>query len=233
MNILQTPLGRYAPGIINVVVEVPKGSKKKYRYHRKKRAFVVDYRLMIPAPTEYGWVPQTLTPVGRRLDAMVLVRKPSWAGNVSEVRPIGALRRYDLDHKLICVLLGEPRFEAIQDLSDLDATTARKIVQFFEPFFPVQGWLNRRAALEFIAEAHQTYKRRLRLRELTPYDLHEEEAEDDIAGEYDDYEDAEEDEEAQDLEEPVAPPPRPERPGPDVEAASESVLTELPEQHEV
>jgi len=166
MNILGTPIGRYAPGIVNAVIEIPKGSKKKYRFHRKKRAFVVDYRLMIPAPTDYGWIPETLSPAGKRLDAMVLVRKPTWAGNISEIRPIGALKRRDNDHKIVAVVLGEPRFESIRDLSDLDTLTIRRLVQFFEPFFPLCGWMRREEALELIKSAHAEYEEKLRLHQI-------------------------------------------------------------------
>jgi inorganic pyrophosphatase len=166
MNILDTPLGRYAPGIVNAVIEIPKGSKKKYRFHRKKRAFVVDYRLMVPAPTDYGWIPETLSPAGKRLDAMVLVRKPTWAGNVSEIRPIGALKRRDNDHKIVSVVLSEPRFETIRDLPDIDLLTVRRLVQFFEPFFPLAGWMPRDEALELIKQSHEEYSEKLRLHQI-------------------------------------------------------------------
>ncbi len=158
MNVFQMPIGRYAPGIVNVVIEVPKGSRKRYRYHRKRRAFVVDYRLMISAPGEYGWVPQTWTKGGKRLNAIVLVRKPTWAGNVCEARPVGALRRQDGDHQVVCALLGETRFESLRDIADLDAGTMRRLVQFYEPFFPLDGWMNREEALELLSEASKTYR---------------------------------------------------------------------------
>ena len=162
MNILQTPIGRYAPGIMNVVIEIPKGSRKRYRYHRKRRAFVVDYRLMVSTPGEYGWIPETWAKGGKRVNAVVLAGKPTWGGNVCEARPIGALRRRDGDHQIISVLLGEPRYEDIRDIHDLDETVVRRIVQFYEPFFPLVGWSGRDAALELLKEAHGTFVERVR-----------------------------------------------------------------------
>ncbi len=162
MNIFQTPIGRYAPGIMNVVVEIPKGSRKRYRYHRKRRAFVVDYRLMVSTPGEYGWVPETWAKGGKRVNAVVLARKPTWGGNICEARPIGALQRRDGDHQIISVLLGEPRYDDIRDIHDLDETALRRIVQFYEPFFPLVGWLGRDGALEFLKEAHGAFVDRVK-----------------------------------------------------------------------
>jgi len=162
MNVFQTPIGRYAPGIMNVVIEIPKGSRKRYRYHRKRRAFVVDYRLMVSTPGEYGWIPETWAKGGKRVNAVVLARRPTWGGNVCEVRPIGALRRRDGDHQMICVLLGDPAYEALRDIRDLDETAMRRIAQFYEPFFPLMGWLGKDAALEFLKETHMTFRDRLK-----------------------------------------------------------------------
>lgn len=162
MNVFQTPIGRYAPGIMNVVIEIPKGSRKRYRYHRKRRAFVVDYRLMVSTPGEYGWIPETWAKGGKRVNAVVLARKPTWGGNVCEARPIGALRRCDGDHQMICVLLGEPRYEDLRDIRDLDEGALRRIAQFYEPFFPLDGWLGKAAALEFLKETHLTFVERLK-----------------------------------------------------------------------
>ncbi|MBM3216165.1 hypothetical protein FJZ36_14765, partial [Candidatus Poribacteria bacterium] len=117
----------------------------------------------------YGWVPETLSPAGKRLDAMVLVRKPTWAGNICEVRPIGALKRRDRDHKIVCVLLSEARFEAVRDLTDLDDATLRRMAQFFEPFFPLQGWLNRVETTALLKEAHEHYRQKARLRQIPDF----------------------------------------------------------------
>ena len=158
MDIFKTPIGRYAPGIINVVIEIPKGDRKRFRYHRKRRTFVVDYRLMTPPPGEFGWIPQTWTKGGKRLNALVLAQKPTWAGHVCEARPIGGLRRQDGDHQIICALLSDPSAGDCQDVSDLDDATMRRVIQFYEPFFPLRGWMVRAEALEHVREANELYK---------------------------------------------------------------------------
>ena len=159
MDIFKTPIGRYAPGIINVVIEIPKGDRKRFRYHRKRRAFVVDYRLMTPPPGDFGWIPQTWTKGGKRLNALVLAQKPTWAGHVCEARPIGGLRRRDGDHQILCVVLSDASAGNCQDVSDLDEATMRRVIQFYEPFFPLKGWMSRAEALEHVREANDLHKK--------------------------------------------------------------------------
>ena len=158
MDIFKTPIGRYAPEIINVVIEIPKGDRKRFRYHRKRRAFVVDYRLMSPPPGEFGWVPQTWTKGGKRVNALILAQKPTWGGNVCEARPIGGLRRRDGDHQIVCVLLSDASSGEYRGVSDLDETTMRRVIQFYEPFFPLKGWMDREEALEFVRESNALFK---------------------------------------------------------------------------
>jgi len=157
MNFENIPLGRHAPGVINVVVETPKGSRNKYRYDPKRRRFVVEYKLGIPVPVDYGWVPQTLGVNGEPLEAMVVSRFSTRPGYVCQARPIGALKQKDGEHKLICVMLGDDRYIRVQDIYDLDNKTLKRIVAFFEPFFEFDGWMNKEEAYKLIKEAHERY----------------------------------------------------------------------------
>ncbi len=157
MNLLEATLGRHAPSVINVVVEIPKGSKKRYQYNPKRRRFEVDFKFSLPMPTEYGWIPETIGSDGEHLDAMVLARYPTRPGYICQARPIGTLKRKDLDHKVVCVMLGDEKYKDVQDVSDLDAVVLRKMVKFFEPYFELNGWLEQAETLELIKEAHAKY----------------------------------------------------------------------------
>ena len=157
MNLRDISLGRHAPSIINVVIEAPKGSRKKYRYHAKSRKFRLAYEFSMPVPTEYGWIPETVAEDGHFLNAMVIARNASHPGYVCEARPIGILKRKDRDHHVICVMLGDERYASVKDISDLDVKLLKKIVQFFEPYFELSGWLNHAETIEVIKEAHEAY----------------------------------------------------------------------------
>jgi len=157
MNLQDTPLGRHAPSIVNVVIEVPKGSKKKYHYHTRSRKFKLAYKFSIPVPTEYGWIPETIAEDGHFLNAMVIARHSTHPGYICEARPIGILKRKDNDHHVICVLLGDERYTSVQDIFDLDVKLLKKIVHFFEPYFELSGWLGRAETIQIIKTAHERY----------------------------------------------------------------------------
>ncbi|MCZ6677301.1 MAG: inorganic diphosphatase [Candidatus Poribacteria bacterium] len=160
MNLQDIPLGRHAPSIINVVIEAPKGSRKKYRYHAKSRRFRLAYECSMPVPTEYGWIPETTAEDGHFLNAMVVARHSTHPGYICEARPIGILKRKDNDHHVICVSLSDERYAAVQDIFELDVKLLKKIVQFFEPYFELCGWLNHQEASEMIKVAHEKYRAR-------------------------------------------------------------------------
>ena len=157
MNLRDLSLGRHAPSIINVVIEAPKGSRKKYRYHAKSRKFRLAYEFSMPVPTEYGWIPETVAEDGHFLNAMVIATNASHPGYICEARPIGLLKRKDRDHHVICVVLGDERYTSVKDISDLDVRLLKKIVQFFEPYFELSGWLNHAETVGAIKEAHEAY----------------------------------------------------------------------------
>ena len=54
-------------------------------------------------------------------------------------------------------MLGDERYASVKDISDLDVKLLKKIVQFFEPYFELSGWLNHAETIEVIKEAHEAY----------------------------------------------------------------------------
>src|SRR5207248_917193 len=110
---------------IEVVVEIPRGSRNKYEFDKERGVFVLDRVLFssVHYPTDYGYVVQTLGEDGDPLDALVVVNEPTFSGCHIRCRPIGVLdMRDDMgpDHKILAVPLVDPRFQSIQDLRALD-----------------------------------------------------------------------------------------------------------------
>ncbi len=79
------------PGLVNLIVEIPAGSRNKYEYSAEAGVMVLD-RVMhssVRYPFDYGLIPNTLAEDGSPLDAMVIMAEPTFAGCLIKTRPIG------------------------------------------------------------------------------------------------------------------------------------------------
>ena len=76
---------------IDVMVEIPRGSRNKYEYDHEHHVFRLDRRLFSATfyPADYGFVPDTLAEDGDPLDALVLIDEPTFPGCMVESRPVG------------------------------------------------------------------------------------------------------------------------------------------------
>ena len=85
------------PEVIHVVVEIPKGSRNKYEFHKRTGAFKLD-RVLYSAvhyPGDYGFTPQTFYDDEDPLDVLVMTNLPTFTGCIVEARPIGMFRMLD------------------------------------------------------------------------------------------------------------------------------------------
>src|SRR5713101_2330857 len=124
---------------LEVVVEIPRGSRNKYEYDKKRGVFVLDRVLYasIHYPTDYGYVPGTLGEDGDPLDALVIVHEPTFPGCHIRTRPIGMLDMADehgRDHKILGVPDSDPRFGSMTDLDSLEPHWLVEIDNFFRTY---------------------------------------------------------------------------------------------------
>lgn len=164
-NLYALPAGENAPEIVNVVIEVPRGSSNKYEYDQATGAMKLD-RVLYAAmryPGDYGFIPSTLGGDGDPLDAVVLSTYPFLPGVVVEARVIGMLEMTDdkgKDEKILAVPAQDPRFKDIEKLEDVASHTLAEIEHFFLEYKTLEGkkvlsegWQNRDAALQEIRDA--------------------------------------------------------------------------------
>ena len=80
--------GPSVPQTINVIVEVPKGSRNKYEYDKLSGGIRLDRVLYssLHYPGDYGLIPRTYYEDGDPLDALVIVGEPSFPGCVITTR---------------------------------------------------------------------------------------------------------------------------------------------------
>ena len=123
-------------GIVNLVVEIPAGSRNKYEYCSKAGIMALDRVLhsSVRYPFDYGFVPNTLAEDGAPLDAMVIMDEPTFAGCLIKARPIGVLDMYDCgayDGKLLCVPLANVRQENIISIKQIAPNQLEDVAEFF------------------------------------------------------------------------------------------------------
>lgn len=126
-------------GLIDVVVEIPRGSRNKYEYDQRRQVIRLDRRLFAATvyPADYGFVPDTLAEDGDPLDALVLTEDPTFPGCWVTARPLGLLWMTDEkgpDAKVICVPHGDPRWAQAHDLQDLPSQVLQEIEHFFDVY---------------------------------------------------------------------------------------------------
>ena len=123
-------------GIVNLVVEIPAGSRNKYESCSKAGIMALDRVLhsSVRYPFDYGFVPNTLAEDGAPLDAMVIMDEPTFAGCLIKARPIGVLDMYDCgayDGKLLCVPLANVRQENIISIKQIAPNQLEDVAEFF------------------------------------------------------------------------------------------------------
>ena len=85
MNMDMVPIGKNPPYDVNVIIEIPLGGNPvKYEFDKKSGAIFVDRFLHTAMyyPTNYGFVPHTLSDDGDPIDAAVLGQMPVIPGCV-------------------------------------------------------------------------------------------------------------------------------------------------------
>ena len=124
---------------IEVIVEIPRGSRNKYEYDHDRHLIRLDRRLFSATvyPADYGFIPDTLGEDGDPLDALVLLDEPTFPGCLVESKPLGVFWMTDEkgpDAKIISVACGDPMWESTSDLSELPSLLTSEIAHFFDVY---------------------------------------------------------------------------------------------------
>ena len=134
--------GAKAPDEFNVVIEIPMNADPiKYEVDKDTGAIFVD-RFMSTAmhyPTNYGYVPQTLSGDGDPVDVLVVTPVPLIPGVVVTCRPIGILKMQDEageDGKVLAVPIDKilPIYSHWKKVDDINPMRLQAISHFFEHY---------------------------------------------------------------------------------------------------
>jgi inorganic pyrophosphatase len=125
--------------VIDVVVEIPRGSRNKYEMDKERGVIRLDRRLFSATfyPADYGFIPETLGEDGDPLDALVLLDDPTFPGCWVTARPVGVFWMEDdkgPDAKIICVPAGDPRWANVVEIADVAEPMLAEIEHFFDVY---------------------------------------------------------------------------------------------------
>jgi inorganic pyrophosphatase len=167
--------GKNLPESFNVIIEIPMNADPvKYEVDKETSAIFVD-RFMSTAmhyPTNYGYVPKTISGDGDPVDVLVITPVPLIPGVVVTCRAIGILKMEDeagQDGKVLAVPIDKilslyTRWQKPQDLSPVRLKT---IAHFFEHYKDLEvnkwvkilGWDGPEAARVEIMDGVANYKK--------------------------------------------------------------------------
>ena len=160
-----------AEDIIEVMIEIPRGSRNKYEYDHDQHVMKLDRRLFAAMvyPADYGFVPDTLAEDDDPLDAMVLLEEPTFPGCMVRGRPLGIFWMEDEkgpDAKIICVPDFGPTWDGIEDLDHLPGHLLSEIEHFFDTYKELEpgkssstaGFEGKEAAWREINEARERFR---------------------------------------------------------------------------
>lgn len=158
-------------GLINVLIEIPAGSRNKYEFDKDINAFALDRVLYssVVYPCDYGFVPNTLGHDGDPLDGLVIIDEPTFPGCVITARPVGMLEMIDggdRDEKILCVPEKDPRYSHVKSLKDIAQHRLDEIAEFFRTYknlekkvIEILGWRDVDTVLPLVEESIKAYKK--------------------------------------------------------------------------
>jgi len=164
------PPGPKTPDTIYVIVEIPKGSRNKYEYHKAAGIIKLDRVLYssLVYPGDYGLIPRTYYEDGDPLDALVMINEATFPGCIIEARPIGVFCMMDKgmpDDKILAVPATDPIFGGYTDITDIPQHYLREVAHFFEVYKDLEGertrpigWEGVETAMEKIQHAIELYR---------------------------------------------------------------------------
>ena len=153
---------------VNVIIEIPRGSRNKYELDKESGRIKLDRVLAssVAYPTDYGLIPGTHGNDGDPLDVLVITRFPTFPGCMVAARPIALIDMIDTkegDEKIIAVPEDDPQFASWRELEDIPESLRNEINEFFktyknlEPgkFVDIKGWKSREEAEAMIEKSRK------------------------------------------------------------------------------
>lgn len=135
---------RITPEDFIAVIEIEKGSKKKYELDKETGLLILDRILYTSThyPSNYGFIPRTYADDDDPLDVLVFSSEAIDPLVTVRCYPIGMITMIDNnrnDDKIIAIPFADPMFNSYKDISDLPKHIFDEIKHFFSVYKMLEG----------------------------------------------------------------------------------------------
>jgi inorganic pyrophosphatase len=135
---------RISPEDFVAVIEIPKGSKKKYELDKQTGMIILDRILYTSThyPANYGFIPRTYGDDNDPLDVLVICSEELEPLTLVRCYPIGVITMKDsgkLDEKIIAIPFGDPNYRDYTDISQLPSHIFNEMKHFLEVYKTLEG----------------------------------------------------------------------------------------------
>ena len=160
---------RISPEDFVCVVEISKGSKKKYELDKETGLIILDRILHTSThyPANYGFIPRTYGDDNDPLDVLILCSESIEPLVLVRAYPIGVISMIDNgrnDEKIIAIPFGDPNYNQYTDIDQLPSHIFEEMRHFFSVYknlehktTAVNEVSGREAAVEIIKTATERY----------------------------------------------------------------------------
>jgi inorganic pyrophosphatase len=135
-------------GLIDFVVETPKGKRNKFKFDEELGQFRLCKVLPAGAsfPNDFGFIPGTRGADGDPLDVLILMDESAFPGCVVEGRLVGVIEAEQEDEgelirndRLVAVATEAHDYRDIKTLSDINEQLLKELEHFFKSYNEAQG----------------------------------------------------------------------------------------------
>jgi inorganic pyrophosphatase len=139
---------RKKDGLLQVIVETPKGSRNKFSFDVEQEIF--SLKKVLPAgmvfPYDFGFLPKTLADDGDPIDVLLLMDEPAFPGVLVPSRLIGVIEGEQVDGKkrirndrLVAIADANHMYANVRKLNDLPKQFLRELEDFFVNYHKLEG----------------------------------------------------------------------------------------------
>jgi inorganic pyrophosphatase len=135
-------------GLVNLIVDTPKGSRNKFRYDSALGLFRLGKRLPLGMafPYDFGFIPSTLAEDGDPLDVLLLADEATFPGCLVGARLLGVLEAEQREKvestrndRLVATVVTPYNPAELASLLDLGAPRLSEIEHFFVSYNEQEG----------------------------------------------------------------------------------------------